>query len=115
KIEIWSDFVCPFCYIGKRRLETALNQFEHREKVKIEYKSFELNPKATTKPSQSFHEYLATEKGISIEHAKELNERVGREALSVGLKYNFDTMQHTNTFDAHRLAKYAESKNLGEE
>jgi predicted DsbA family dithiol-disulfide isomerase len=115
KIEIWSDFVCPFCYIGKRRLELALDKFEHRDHVKIEFKSYELDPNAKSKPNQNIHEYLASRKGMSLEHAIQMNENVGKQAATVGLTYNFDTMQHTNTFDAHRLVKYAETKKLGNE
>lgn len=115
KIEIWSDFVCPFCYIGKRRLELALDEFEHQDHVKIEFKSYELDPNAKSKPNQNIHEYLASRKGMSLEHAIQMNENVGKQAATVGLTYNFDTMQHTNTFDAHRLVKYAETKKLGNE
>jgi predicted DsbA family dithiol-disulfide isomerase len=115
KIEIWSDYVCPFCYIGKRRLELALDEFEHRDQVEIEFKCYELDPNAEVKPNQNIHEYLASSKGLPLEYAKKMNENVGRQAASVGLTYNFDTMQHTNTFDAHRVAKYAETRRLGTE
>ena len=115
KIEIWSDFVCPFCYIGKRRLELALDEFEHRDHVKIEFKSYELDPNAEANPHQNIHEYLASRKGMPLENAKQLNENLRKQAKAVGLTYNFDTMQHTNTFDAHRVAKYAETKKLGKE
>lgn len=115
KIEIWSDFVCPFCYIGKRRLELALREFEHYERVTVQFLSYELDPDSNTEPHQNIHEYLAASKGMSVEQAKRWNENVGLEAKKVGLQFNFETMQHTNTFDAHRVAKYAETKNLGKE
>ncbi|THE12719.1 DsbA family oxidoreductase [Bacillus timonensis] len=107
KIEVWSDFVCPFCYVGKRRLEQALEQFPHREQVEVEFKSFELDPNAKPYSGQSIHELLASKYGTSVEQAKQMNENVGEQAAGVGLNYNFDTMKHTNTFDAHRLAKFA--------
>ncbi|MBS4210306.1 DsbA family oxidoreductase [Bacillus sp. FJAT-50079] len=107
KIEIWSDFVCPFCYIGKRRLEAALEQFPHRDEVQLEFKSFELDPDAPLKSTQSIHEMLAAKYGMTIEKAKEMNAGVGEQAASVGLTFNFDNMKPTNTFDAHRLAHYA--------
>ncbi|TCT18264.1 putative DsbA family dithiol-disulfide isomerase [Melghiribacillus thermohalophilus] len=113
KIEIWSDFVCPFCYIGKRRLENALKQFHHRNQVKIELKSFELDPQAPVNDHRSTYEVLATKYGMSIEQAKQMTERVAEQAKSVGLTFHFDQMKRTNTFNAHRLAKYAEK--LGEE
>ncbi|WP_066399075.1 DsbA family oxidoreductase [Cytobacillus eiseniae] len=109
KIEIWSDFVCPFCYIGKRRLEIALEQFPHRDQVEIEFKSFELDPNAPTYNGKNIHEALAAKYGMSIEQAKKTNEGVGQHAASVGLTFNFEDMKPTNTFDAHRLAKFAKA------
>ncbi|MCM2532214.1 DsbA family oxidoreductase [Neobacillus pocheonensis] len=113
KIEVWSDFVCPFCYIGKRRLEEALAQFPHKEQVQVEFKSFELDPNSPKNIDKSIHEVLATKYGMSIEQAIQANQGVGQQAASVGLTYHFDTMKPTNTFDAHRLAKFA--KTLGKE
>lgn len=113
KIEVWSDFVCPYCYIGKRRLELALDEFEHKDYVQIVYKSYELDPKAKKDPNQDIHEYLATKNGIPIEYARQMNEKLKSQANEIGLIFNFNTMQHTNTFDAHRLAKYAETQQLG--
>ncbi|GGK07353.1 DSBA oxidoreductase [Lentibacillus kapialis] len=115
KIEVWSDFVCPFCYIGKRRMEFALEQFSHRDDVEIGYKSYELDPEAEVNPGQNMHEYLSSKKGMSLEQAKSMNESLREQAAEAGLTYNFDTMQHTNTFDAHRVAKYADEKGKGKE
>ena len=112
KIEVWSDFVCPFCYIGKRRLEQALNQFPHKEQVDIEFKSFELDPNSKTYSGKSIHEAIAKKYGISNEEAKKANSDIGQQAASIGLDFNFDEMKPTNTFDAHRLAKFAKSKGL---
>ena len=110
KIEIWSDFVCPFCYIGKRRLEQALEKFPEREHIEIIFKSFELDPYVETNHSISIHEALAKKYGIRVEEAKSMNENVIRQAKSVGLEYNFENMSPTNTFRVHRLAKYAETE-----
>lgn len=107
KIEVWSDFVCPFCYIGKRRLEKALEQFPHRNQVEVEFKSFELDPNTKEYSGKSIHEVLAAKYGMSIEQAKQANAGVGQQAARVGLTFNFDEMKPTNTFDAHRLAKLA--------
>ncbi|SHG09766.1 DsbA family oxidoreductase [Ornithinibacillus halophilus] len=115
KIEVWSDFVCPFCYIGKRRLEAALNNFENKDNVTVEYRSYELDPNAEVNPGKSIHELLAGKYGMSVEKAKAMNENVGLQAKEVGLTYHFDTMKHTNTFDAHRLAQYADGKGKGKE
>ncbi|WP_163971789.1 DsbA family oxidoreductase [Oceanobacillus halotolerans] len=115
KIEVWSDFVCPFCYIGKRRLELALEQFEHSQGVTIEYKSYELDPNAEKNPGKSIHELLASKYGMSVEKAKKANEDLGKQAAEVGLTYHFDTIKHTNTFDAHRVAKFASENDKGTE
>jgi predicted DsbA family dithiol-disulfide isomerase len=109
KIEVWSDFVCPFCYIGKRRLEEALAQFPQKDQVEVEFKSFELDPNSPNNSNQTIHEMLAKKYGMSIEQAKQANYGVGQQAATVGLTYNFDAMKPTNTFDAHRLAKFAKT------
>ncbi|KAF0993666.1 DsbA family oxidoreductase [Geobacillus sp. TFV-3] len=110
KIEVWSDFVCPFCYIGKRRLEQALAQFPHREDVEIVFRSFELDPNAKKETSLTIHELIAKKYGITVEEAKRANADIGRQAEAVGLTFRFETMKPTNTFDAHRLAQYAKEK-----
>ncbi|MBO1583406.1 DsbA family oxidoreductase [Bacillus sp. XF8] len=107
KIEVWSDFVCPFCYIGKRRLEKALEQFPHKNDVDVEFKSFELDQNAPIYSGISIHEAIASKYGISIEEAKQNNKQIGNHAATVGLIFNFEEMKPTNTFDAHRLAKFA--------
>jgi len=110
KIEIWSDFVCPFCYIGKRKLEQALENFDSN--VEITYKAFQLDPSAKTEDNLQIDEVLAKKYNMSIEKAREMNNNVAANAKSVGLDYNFDGMAYPNTFLAHKLMKYAESKNL---
>lgn len=109
KIEVWSDFVCPFCYIGKRRLEEALAQFPNRDQVEVEFKSFELDPNAQLYSGKNIHEALASKYGVTVEEAKRMNASVGQQAETVGLNFNFEEMKPTNTFDAHRLAKYAQT------
>ncbi|MED3302577.1 DsbA family protein, partial [Bacillus thuringiensis] len=84
KIEVWSDFVCPFCYIGKRRLEMALEQFPHKKDVEVEFKSFELDQNAPIYSGTSINEVLASKYGISIEEAKRNNVQLGNHAASMG-------------------------------
>lgn len=107
KIEVWSDFVCPFCYIGKRRLEEAIATFPGKDQVEVEFKSFELDPNAKLYSGTGINEALAKKYGMSIEEAKRANEGIGSQAKGVGLEFNFDDMKPTNTLDAHRLAKFA--------
>jgi predicted DsbA family dithiol-disulfide isomerase len=107
KIEIWSDVMCPFCYIGKRRFEAALEQFAHKKEVEITWKSFQLDPDMKTIPGKSINEYLAERKGWPIDYAKQMNERVTDMAKEVGLNYDFDKAVVANSFDAHRLTHLA--------
>ncbi|KRF42908.1 DsbA family oxidoreductase [Paenibacillus sp. Soil787] len=107
KVEVWSDFACPFCYIGKQRLEAAIDQFAHRDDVEVVFRSFELDPNAQRDVSYDVHDMLAAKYGMSREQAIAMNENLGNQAKEVGLAFQFDTMILTNTFDAHRLALYA--------
>jgi len=107
KVEIWSDFVCPFCYIGKRKFEAALDQFPNKRNVEVVYRSFELDPQAERDVDYDVHERLARKYNMSREQAKAMNDNVGEQAKAVGLDYRFDSMISTNTFDAHRLAHFA--------
>jgi predicted DsbA family dithiol-disulfide isomerase len=106
-VEIWSDLICPFCYIGKRRYEEALEQVGFRHEVETVYRSFELDPRAPVNPGHDVHEMLAKKYGISREQAKRMNDQVSLQARSVGLEYNLDDAVPTNTFDAHRLIHHA--------
>ncbi|MDD9150121.1 MULTISPECIES: DsbA family oxidoreductase [unclassified Sporolactobacillus] len=111
KIEVWSDFVCPFCYIGKHRLENALAQFPHKDQTNIEWRSFELDPNAPVYSGLRIEDILAKKYGISIEQAKQANQGVAAQAAELGLLFDFEKMKPTNSFDAHRLAKYAKTQN----
>jgi predicted DsbA family dithiol-disulfide isomerase len=107
KVEIWSDIACPFCYIGKRRFEAALERFPASSQVEVVYRSFELDPHAERDIDHDVHDMLAAKYGMSREQAKAMNENVTEQARSVGLTYRLDQMILTNTLDAHRLIQYA--------
>ena len=113
KIEIWSDIVCPFCYIGKRRLEEALADFEHRDQVEVVWKSFQLDPNQVTNPNISVVEDLARKKGWTLEYASDASESVADMAAEEGLFYDFEKAIPANTFNAHRLLQFAKTKGLG--
>ncbi|GAB2562846.1 DsbA family oxidoreductase [Gracilibacillus alcaliphilus] len=115
QIEIWSDFVCPFCYIGTRRLEQAIERFPKELDITITYKSFELDPQAPNYDGKSIYESLAEKYNMSINQAKQTTQQIKEQAAAVGLKFEFDTMKQGNTFHAHRLSKYAASINKGKE
>jgi predicted DsbA family dithiol-disulfide isomerase len=113
KVEIWSDVMCPFCYIGKRRFEDALQNSAHKDDIEIEWKSFQLNPDMQTDPSVNIDEYLANIKGWSLEQAKEMNAHVTAMAAEAGLTYNFEKAVVANSFKAHRFTHLAKKHGLG--
>ncbi|MDO7908620.1 DsbA family oxidoreductase [Paenibacillus sp. JX-17] len=115
KIDIWSDFACPFCYIGKRRFEEALEQFAHADGVRTVFRSFQLDPQASVHPSGDIHDMLAAKYGMPRAQAKAMNDQVTGQAAELGLHYDFDRVKPTNTLDAHRLAHYAASQGKGDE
>jgi protein disulfide-isomerase len=116
KIEIWSDIMCPFCYIGKRNLETAMSQFANKEHIEIEWKSFQLDPNIEEFPNyqDNVFMYLAERKGMSIEQSKKMHEQVVEYAQIVGLDYHFEKAKVANSFKSHRLIQLAKTKLLGD-
>jgi predicted DsbA family dithiol-disulfide isomerase len=111
-IEIWSDVMCPFCYIGKRKFEKALAQFPQRESVDIVWKSFQLNPNLVTDPTKNTTAHLAEAKGWTLDYAKGMTNHVTELAKKVGLNYDFDKAVVANSFDAHRFSAFAKTKGL---
>jgi predicted DsbA family dithiol-disulfide isomerase len=107
KVEIWSDIVCPFCYIGKRRFEEALSKFPHAEAVEVVWRSFELNTSYQPVPGRSVHESLAEKKGVSVAEARQMGDYVSNIAKEVGLHYDFDRAVTANTFLGHQLIHLA--------
>jgi predicted DsbA family dithiol-disulfide isomerase len=102
-IEIWSDVVCPWCYIGKRRFEAALERFEHRDEVSVLWRSFELDPDAPIMPEGGATERLAAKYGMSLERAQAMHVRMTELAAQDGLEYHLDEARGGNTFAAHRM------------
>jgi predicted DsbA family dithiol-disulfide isomerase len=102
-IEIWSDVVCPWCYLGKRRFEAALERFEHRDEVSVLWRSFELDPDAPVNPEGTATERLAAKYGTSLEQAEEMHAGMVELAAQEGLDFRFDIARGGNTFAAHRL------------
>src|SRR5208282_2912991 len=112
KVEIWSDVTCPWCYIGRRRFEKALDRFEGREAVEVILRSFELDPEASVQSELSLDEMLATKYGISLVEARQANERVRRTAAEEGLEFRLDLARPTNTLAAHRLLQLAKIRRI---
>jgi predicted DsbA family dithiol-disulfide isomerase len=114
-VEIWSDVVCPWCYVGKRRFETALAGFDRRDEVEVVWRSFELDPNAPPEREHSSAEHLAAKYGMSVEQAERSNAQMTELAASEGLEYHLDRTRGGNSFDAHRLIQLAKEQGLQDE
>jgi predicted DsbA family dithiol-disulfide isomerase len=110
KIEIWSDVMCPFCYIGKRHLEQALTELPFKDDIEIDWKSYQLNPAYKNEKGESLYDYLSANKGISLAQAKQMTQQVSEMAHNVGLTLDFDRSIPANSFNAHRLIHFASTK-----
>ncbi|UKJ07888.1 DsbA family oxidoreductase [Solitalea lacus] len=108
KIEVWSDIACPFCYIGKRRLENALADFPDSDKVEVIWRSFELDPNANYEKNKDHYTRLAEKYGRDREWAVQMSENVTAMAAEEGLEFDFNKNIPANTFDAHRLIHLAQ-------
>jgi len=115
KVEIWSDYVCPFCYIGKKKFEMALEKFAHHNEIETVYKSFELDPTADPNTEIDTYTMLSKKYGMSVEQAKANSASIAEQAAAVGLTFRFDGTVMTNTFDGHRLMHYADEQGKGHE
>jgi predicted DsbA family dithiol-disulfide isomerase len=113
-VDIWSDIACPWCYVGKRRLEQALQSFPHRDDVEIVWRAFELDPAAPRirDASQSYAERLAKKYGVQTPQAQVMIDRMVDTAAKDGLELRFDHIRPGNTFDAHRLLHLAHERGV---
>ncbi|MBX8945166.1 MULTISPECIES: DsbA family protein [Lysinibacillus] len=108
KIEVFSDFTCPFCYIGKRELERAIDIAGYTGRVEIEYKAFQIGPDNPKVNAPSFYEALAKKYDVTLEEVKDMVEGIALRATEVGLHYDFAKMKTAHTEKAHRLAKWTQ-------
>jgi predicted DsbA family dithiol-disulfide isomerase len=112
-VEVWSDLVCPWCYIGKRRLERALADFEHADEVEVVWRSFQLDPAHPKGHREPTYDMLAKKFGSSPSQVRAMTSRVTSVAAEEGLAYDFDRALSVNTFDAHRLTHLAKAHGAG--
>ncbi len=106
-VEIWSDVVCPWCYVGKRQFEEALGRFSHADQVAVSWRSFELDPSSPREVGMSMDRILERKYGMTAEQARTANQQMTSLAAGLGLEYHLDRVQPGNTFDAHRLIHLA--------
>ena len=115
EIKIWSDVRCPFCYIGKRKLEAALEQFPQKDKVKITWKSFQLDPTLETRTDINIIDYFVETKGVTAEQARQMLSGATKMAAEVGLNFDLEKGILANSFTAHRLIQMGKTRQLGDE
>ncbi|MGE3621816.1 MAG: DsbA family oxidoreductase [Acidimicrobiia bacterium] len=114
KIDVWSDLVCPFCYIGKRRLEGALAEFPHRDEVEVVWHSFQLDPSAPPVSEEPTAQMVARKYGIPLAQAEQNQRQLEAQAATVGLEYHLDRTRTGNTLDGHRLIHLAAEQGLAD-
>jgi predicted DsbA family dithiol-disulfide isomerase len=107
ELEIWSDIACPWCYVGKRRIETALGSFEHAGELTVTWRSFELDPEAPSERHGDLAGHIASKYGMPIEQARAGQEQLTALAAEEGLEFHFERARSGNTFDGHRLVHLA--------
>ena len=112
RIDVWGDVVCPFCYLGKRQLELAVRQFDPAITVEIHHRAFELDVRAPEHYAHSLAELLSKKYGMTVEQATTQNQRMEAAAARLGMTWNLDQCQPSNTFNAHRLIALATSQGL---
>lgn len=115
QVEIWSDIMCPFCYIGKRKFEQAVAKFENKNEIEVIWHSYQLNPNIKYQPNKDLYDHVAELKGQTREWSVKVHESVIAAAKNIGLEYNFDKAKITNSFDAHRVIQLAKKHNLSNE
>lgn len=115
KIEIWSDVMCPFCYIGKRHFEAALAQIPDADKIEVIWKSYQLDPTTPLEVNYTQAEYLVKKKNFPLEQVNAMLQNVTQMAKNAGLDFNLEQSVMTNSQRAHQLIQFAKSKNLGKE
>lgn len=113
QVEIWSDVACPWCYIGKRRFERALDGFDAAPDVEVTWRSFQLDPTIPPGVRTAHDRSLADKLGTTLDQVRLMNERVTALAAAEGLDYDFERYVTVNTFDAHRLTHLAKAHGLG--
>lgn len=115
KVEIWSDVMCPFCYIGKHQFEKALSDFEEQNSVEIIWRSFELNPSIQYQEGYTLTDYLSEIKGMEIESVKRNFDRLTEQGSELGINFRFDIAKVVNSRKAHKVIQAAKKQGLQNE
>ena len=110
KIVYWSDYACPYCYIGEKRLETVIDELGLKKDIEIEMKAFELDPNASREVQSRTDERFAKKYGMSLEDARDQIKKISNLGCAEGIDFKYAETQYTNMLDAHRLTKFAAAK-----
>jgi predicted DsbA family dithiol-disulfide isomerase len=111
-VDLWSDVVCPFCYLGARQLVRAIDIFDHP--VEVTHHAFELDPHALASTDESLEDLLSQKYQMPVEQARSAHRRLQAQGREIGIDFSFDTVRHANSFDAHRLIGLAASQGHGD-
>lgn len=114
KVNIWSDVRCPFCYVGKKKFEKALEKFPQAENIEVVWHSFQLDPDLETQPDRDPYEFFSEIKGISTEQAKAMHEHAKNAGREAGIEFNFDNSKIANSYKAHLLIQLAKQKGVAD-
>ncbi len=115
RVDIFSDVRCPFCYVGKKKFEKALEQFSAKEDIEIRWHSFQLDPSLKTDPRIDPFEFFSRAKGISVKEAKLMHDHARNAGKEAGIEFNFESQKVANSFKAHLLIQLAKKKNVANE
>lgn len=115
QLQIWSDYACPYCYIGKRHLEQALAEFEHAAEIEVVFRTFELDRNASSRVVNTTQQRIENKYRKTPESALDMINHIVAMGDRAGLKMNYASVRYTNTFDAHRLTRYAHSMGVATE
>jgi len=114
-IEIWSDIVCPFCYVGKKKIQQVIEKLNIEDKVQIIWRSYQLDPDLPSEKAYPSLEYLMLKKNISAEQMQGMNEYLKQQGLQYGIDFQLDKSMVFNTFNAHRLLQWSKEFNKSSE
>jgi predicted DsbA family dithiol-disulfide isomerase len=112
KVEVWSDIVCPWCFVGKRQFERALAEFEHGDEIEVVWRSYELDPRAPEMREGTYAERIARKYGLEVGQARAAMARMVNAGAEAGIEFKFETMRPGNTFDAHRLVHLGKARGI---
>ena len=115
RVDIFSDIRCPFCYVGKKKFENALEKFSNNKDIEVVWHSFQLDPYLKSQPERDPYDFFTEAKGISLQQAKMMHQHAYNAGKEAGINFNFDNQKVANSYKGHLLIQLAKSKGLANE